>query len=100
MRYFSVYNCIFPSLLHQLLLQLRDPLALLPVTILRAIPVNLLALPAAVAVRLAPLAELAIGAVQPSAAYLAALPKIAQWLVNVIIVNDRCFQALLPSPRN
>ena len=67
------YFC--PSILGgQLLLQLRDPLALLPMAVLRSIPVNLLAVAAAVAERLAPLAELAIGAVQRSAANLAALP--------------------------
>ena len=38
------------------------------------VPMNLLALPAAVAVRLATLAELAIGAVQRGAANRAALP--------------------------
>jgi len=52
-------------------------------TILRTIPVNLLALPAAVTVRLASLAELAIGAVQRGAANLAALPKITQILLEV-----------------
>ena len=59
--------------LGQRLLELRNPLAFLPVAILRAIPMNLLAVPAAVAVRLAPLAELAARAIQWSAAYLAAL---------------------------
>jgi len=44
---------------------------------------NLLAIAAAVAVRLAPLAEIAIGAVQRSAANLAALPKITQMLLDV-----------------
>ena len=55
------------------LLQLRNLLALLPVAILRAIPMYLLAVPTAVAERFAPLAELTIGAVQRSAANLAAL---------------------------
>ena len=67
----------------QRLLELRNPLAFLPMAILRAIPMNLLAIAAAVAVRLAPLAELAIGAVQRSAANRAALSKIAQMLLKV-----------------
>ena len=63
-----------PSILHQqLLLELRNPLTLLPVAILRAIPMNLLAVAAAVTVRIASLAELAARAIQWSAAYLAAL---------------------------
>ena len=56
------------------LLQLHNLFAFLPVAILRTIPMDLLAFPAAVAVRLAPLAELAIGTVQRSAANRAALP--------------------------
>ena len=68
------------------LLESHDSLALLPVAIPRAIPMDLLAFPAAVAVRLASLAslaELAIGAVQRGAANLAALPKITQILLEV-----------------
>ena len=78
-------RCFCPSILGgQLLLELCNPLALLPMAILPSmIPMNLLALPAAVAVRLAPLAELAIGAVQRSAANRAALPKITQVLLEV-----------------
>ena len=45
--------------LGQRLLELRNPLAFLPMTFLRAIPMKLLAIAAAVAVRLAILAELA-----------------------------------------
>ena len=70
----SAFIELAPSFnLLQFLRQLRDPLALLPMAILRSVPMDLLAVPAAVAVRLAPLAELAIGAVQRSAANRAAL---------------------------
>ena len=60
----------------QLLLEFRNPLALLPVAILRSVPMNLLAIPAAVAVRFAFLTELAIGAVQWGAANLTALSTV------------------------
>ena len=83
------------------LLESHDSLALLPVAIPRAIPVNLLAVPAAVAVRLAPLAELAIGAVQRSAANLAALPKIMQVLLEVRNTPyPILIYILLPGPGN
>ena len=102
MRYSTSLWCFCLSILGgQLLLELRDPLAFLPVTILRSVPMNLLAVAAAVAVGLAPLAELAIGAVQRGAAYLAALPQIAKVLLEVrntlypILIYN-----LLPSPRN
>ena len=71
-------DCAFIELapsfnLLQFLRQLRNPLALLPMAILRSIPMDLLAVTAAVAEGLASLAELAIGVVQQSAANLAAL---------------------------
>ena len=76
------------GLLHLLLLELRNPLAFLPVAILRAIPMYLLAVPAAVAVRLAPLAKLAIGVVQRSVANLAPLPNITQVLLEARNILD------------
>ena len=57
----------------QFILELCNPLAFLPMAILRSIPMDLLAVTAAVAEGLASLAELAIGVVQQSAANLAAL---------------------------
>ena len=83
---YYAFLCVtsLPSLLGgQLLLELHNPLALLPVAILRSVPMNLLAIPAAVAVRLALLTELAIGAVQRGAANLTALSKITQMLLEV-----------------
>ena len=73
MSFINYYLLCLHVYLGQRLLELRNPLAFLPMAILRAIPVNLLAIAAAVAVRLAPLAELAARAIQRSAANLAAL---------------------------
>ena len=61
-----------------IVLHLHDLLALLPMTILRTIPVNLLTVPTAVAIRLASLTELASIGVQGNAADFAGLPKGAQ----------------------
>ena len=64
---------IFPNRLGQLLPELRHTLAFLPMTVLRSSPMNLLAFDAAVAVRLACLAQLAGGRDQRGAAHLAGL---------------------------
>ena len=58
-----------------LLLHLHDLLASPPMTILRTIPVNLLTVPTAVTICLAPLAELASIGIQRNAANFAGLPK-------------------------
>ena len=68
--------------IRQLLLELRDSLALLSVAILRPIPMNLLAGFAAVAVGLASLAQLARGGVQWDAAHCTDLSKGTKDLLN------------------
>ena len=57
----------------QLLLELHDTLTLVPMTILRPIPVNLLAGGAAVAVGLASLAQLAAGCARTCSFYAASV---------------------------
>ena len=68
--------------LGQLLLELRDSLALLSMAILRTVSVNLLAFDAAVAVRLASLAQLASNGIQWDAAGLAMLSHLTQMLTK------------------
>ena len=77
-----------------LLLYLRDPLALLPMAILRTIPVNLLAVPTAIAIRLASFAELTIGAVQRNTANLAALPKDLQGGLDIRNIVYKCIAVI------
>ena len=81
------YLLFFLPKLGQLLPEFRDTLALLPMAILRPIPVNLLAGFAAVAVGLASLAKLARGRVQWNAAYLAGLSKGAKFLLKARQMN-------------
>ena len=69
--------------LGQLLLELHDTLAFLPMAVLRSIPVTLLAGFAAVAVGLASLAEFAAGGVQWDAADLAGLSEDTKVVLDV-----------------
>jgi len=88
-----------------LLLHLRDPLALLPMAILRTIPVNLLAVPTTVAIRLASRAELAIIGVQGNATDFAGLSKGPQGGLGIgntiyeYVVNLACSHARKGEPK-
>ena len=73
----------FSPKLGQLLLELRDSLALLSMAILHPIPVLLLTGFAAVAVGLASLAQLAGGGTQRGTAHLARLSKDTKGFLNV-----------------
>ena len=59
MHFFRSIELVFLLDICQLLLELHDTLAFLPMAILRSIPMNLLAGGTAVAVGLAPLSQLA-----------------------------------------
>ena len=85
-----VLYLLFVSLpeLGQLLLELRDTFALLSMTVLRPIPVLLLAGGAAVAVGLTSLAKFAGGGVQWDAADLAGLSEGTKLLLNAVKQRD------------
>ena len=81
-----------------LLLHRHDLLAFLSVAILRAIPVNLLAVAAAVAIRLTTLAELASIDIQGDAADFASLPQGPQGGLDIRNIVCECIERLRVSP--